>query len=202
MNSNNNSSSSPVLLEPLKAPIALLRTGFIVPQQTTLLVKEHRSFLGGNFTAEQLHPHPDGSGATTTILTCTAKNWSKHNRTEFKNASGLPLFDLCMSWLSFSNAWYIELPAGGGQRIVTVAEKVWTSRVKLEVTLHSNAASAIHEEVTLQVDGEDAHSGTTQVLWQGRLVALIRMKSDLSLSKITMEFEVEVAAGMDQALVG
>lgn len=187
-------------MEPLKTPIALIRTDFIAPERSTIVVTMHRSWLGGDFTARRRDasppPHPDGA----TILTSRGRWTSLHPRTEFKDASGLPLFTLKMSWWSFSNAYYLELPGGGGQRIATVKYKLTMSRIKLEVTL-TNAASAAHEVVTLHVQGEDSELGSTQVLWEGRPVAVVRKTSDISMSAVTMEFEVEVAAGMDQALV-
>lgn len=191
MNEHSMSSSSQ-LFEPLKAPVAL-RTDFIAPERTIIVVTMHRSWLGGDFTARRTHPD------SATILTSIGKWTSLHPRTEFKDASGLPLFTMKISWWSFSNAWYLELP-GGGQRIATVKYKLTMSRLKLEVTLN-NAASAAHEVVTLQVHGEDSELNSTQVLWQGRPVAVVRKTSDISMSAVTLEFEVEVAAGMDQALV-
>lgn len=191
MNDNSKSSTSP-LYEALKAPLAL-QTDFIAPERTVIVVTMHKSWLGGDFTARRIHS--DGA----TILTSSGKWTSVHPRVEIKHASGLPLFTLKKSWWSFSNAWWLELP-GGGQRVATVKYKNTMSRIKLEVTLN-NAASAAHETVTLKVHGEDSNLGSTQVLWQGRPVAVVRKTSDVSMSAVTMEFEVEVAAGMDQALV-
>ena len=178
-------------LQPLKEPIGL-RTESIVSQRSILLVTQRHSWSGGDFTVRT----PDG----VTILTSSGKLASTSGRKEFKDASGLPLFDLKMSWFSLSNSWYLELP--GGQRILSVRSKWFLRRLKLEVTLR-NVASRTHEEVTLKVHGEDFHLGSTRVLWQERPVAVVRKKLDLLNTKpgVTSEFEVEVAAGMDQVLV-
>jgi uncharacterized protein YxjI len=183
----NNSTS---VLKPLKASIAL-RPEFIAPERTVLHLTQHRSWSGGDFTARA----PDGA----TILTSSGKWGSMSGRKELKDPSGLPLFDLRMSLFSFSNTWYLELP-GGGQRILSMRYRLTMRQVKLEVTL-KNAASATDEEVTLQVQGEDSHLVSTRVLFQGRPVAVIRKKSNGTF-KVFSEFEVEVAAGMDQTLVG
>lgn len=182
-------SKSPI--EPLKESIGL-RTEFIRPERSFLVVTQHRSWSGGDFTARA----EDG----TTILTSSGKWASKSARKEFKDASGLPLFNMKMSLFSMSSAWYLELP--GGQRILSVKYKWSINRVKLDVTL-KNAASPTHDEVVLKVKSQDSHLGSTQVLWQGRPVAVVRKKVGMFsiTSEVTSEFEVEVAAGMDHALV-
>lgn len=207
-------SSSP-LHEPLTHPLAL-RPDLIAPERTLLVVTMHRSWLGGDFTVRRRAHAPDDGTTPTTILTSTGKWTSLHPRTEFHDASGRPLFTLKMSWWSFSNAWYLELPrdrdrdsdsgprreGGGGQRILTVRYKTTWTRAWLEVVLN-NAASAAREEVTLLVQAEEegAEVDSSVVLWQGRPVAVIRKTADVSMSKVMMEFEAEVAAGMDQAIV-
>lgn len=190
---SSSSSSPPPMLEPLQSPIAL-RTDFIAPERSIVVVTMHRSLLGGDFTARRAQP--PGS----TILTSTGKWKSLHPRIEFKDGSGMPLFSWKMPWWSLSTAWSLESSDGGDgghqqQRIIVSAKKH-------DVVLHNNAASAAHEPVTLQVRGDDAQlSRPIQVLLQGRPVAVIRKTSDISMSAVTLEFEIEVAAGMDQALV-
>lgn len=175
----------------------------------------HRSWLGGDFTARRAHPPGDGDGdgdgaGATTILTSRGKWKGLHPRIEFKDASGLPLFTLKISWWSFTNAWYLELPGGGrggghrqGHRIATIScYESSLCRLELDFHLTNNAASAGGLEVaTLQILGDEAQVGATQVRWEGRPVALIRKTAEISMSAVTLEYEVEVAAGMDQALV-
>lgn len=180
--------ASTVFLAPLMAPVAL-RPDFIAMQQTALFVKQHFSLLDGHFTAQT----PDG----TTILTSKGNLATKSAaRTDIKDASGLPLFSLKMSWFSSSHAWYLELP-DGGHRVLSVNHKTSSGRVELDLTL-TNAATATHEQVMLQVIGDSSKNKSSTVLWQGRPVALVRNKPKL----FTSGFEVELAAGMDQALVG
>ena len=187
-----NMPASKSLLDPPKQPIAI-RPECIATAPTTLLIKQDISWSRGDFTAKT----PDGS----TILASTGKIGSNSARKEFKDASGLPLFTLRRSWFSFSQAWWLELP--GGHRILSVRYRWALGQVKLDVTLR-NAASAGQEEVTLKVRGVDVNNFSTNVICDERKVALVRKRFDRFIPALSLspEYEVEVAEGMDTALVG
>ncbi|KAI9746359.1 MAG: hypothetical protein M1818_000071 [Claussenomyces sp. TS43310] len=114
---------------------------------------------------------PDGS----TLLTIIGKCFSNSQRREFKDASGLPLFELCPRYFRSEDAWFGELPGGGGENLLSVALKGSMRRDKLEVTLTNAAApEEAAEDGTLVVRGQDFSRIAAHVMVQENRVADIR----------------------------
>lgn len=84
----------------------------------------------------------------TIILTSTGIVFSSTNRMEFKDSSGLPLFNLRRPRLSLLQRWWLELP--GGDKILSVKQRWSWAGTKFDITL-KNAASEAHEDLTLEV---------------------------------------------------
>jgi hypothetical protein len=78
---------------------------------------------------------------------------------EFKDASGHPLFVLRRKWFTFENAWFLELPGGGGGEDMTGTRLRWSwTRGKIDLML-KNAA----ERSRGDVKGEDGEEGGAEV---------------------------------------
>lgn len=183
----------------LKEPLAI-RPDFITSCPTTLRVKQSSSWSNGDYTAL----NADGS----LILSCDGKVWSNSARKEFNDASGLPLFSLRASWFSMSKAWRLELP-GDGHMILAVRPRWSLGKVKLDCTF-KNAASASagqrQEDTMLEVRGQDTQHLITHINREDDRVAIVRRVSARGGQggglMFMREYEVDVAEGMDMALVG
>jgi len=182
-------------LTTLKQPLAI-RTDRITPQPTTLHVKQDLSWSNGDFTAKAA----DGA----VLLSCNGKVWSNSARKEFKDASGLPLFSLRSSWFSMAKAWRLELP-GDGHMVMAVRPRWSLGKVKLDCTFNNAAADGEGQEVTLEVRGQDYQSSVTEICCGERKVAVVRRVFDEGGKGgnwlFKPEYEVDVAGGMDMALV-
>lgn len=182
-------------LATLKQPLAI-RTDCITCRRTTLLVKQDRSWSNGNFTAK----NADG----TVILSCDGKLWSNSARKVFNDASGLPLFSLRSSWFSMSKAWRLELP-GDGHMIMAVRIRWSLGRVKLDCTFKNAASDGEGQEVTLEVRGQDYQNSVTLVSCGESQVASVTRVLDGDAKGgnwlFKPEYEVDVAEGMDMAVV-
>ncbi|KAL8919441.1 MAG: hypothetical protein Q9172_004983 [Xanthocarpia lactea] len=179
-------------LSPLKQPIAI-RPDCVVNEPTTITVQQKPGWTQGDFIAQRA----DGS----TILSSNGKLWSKSARKEFQDASGLPLFSLRRAWLSLARHYWLELPGGGGQEILTVRQRWSFGKIKLDFTLHNAASPDQEEEKVLELRGADMLNEITEVSCDGSNVASIRRKMDPPSYKYLPEYEVGVASGMDTALV-
>jgi len=182
-------------LTTLEQPLAI-RTNCITIHRTTLHVKQDRSWSNGNFTAK--------NAEGTLILSCDGKVWSNSARKEFKDASGLPLFSLRSSWFSMSKAWRLELP-GDGHLIMAVRPRWSLGKVKLDCTFNNVASGGDGDEVTLEVRGQDTQSLVTHISRGESKVASVRRMFDSGGKGANWlfkpEYEVDVAEGMDMALV-
>ena len=180
----------PTLYTP-KQPIAI-RLDCIAPQQTTVHVRQKAAWSHGDFISRKA----DGE----IILTSEGKVLSNSARKEFLDGSGLPLFSLRRAWFSLTRHYWLELP--GGQDILTIRQKASFGKVKLDFTVR-NAASPGHEDIVLQSRGVDWQNAVTDILYDGKKVALIRRRfNENTISyKFLPEYDVDVAEGMDTALV-
>jgi len=190
--------TTPSNLTTLKQPLAI-RTDCITPHPTTLHVKHDLSWSNGNYTATKA----DGS----VLLSCDGKSWSNSMRKQFKDASGLPLFDLRISWFSMAKAWRLELPGDGGQMVMAVRPRLSLGKLKLDCTF-TNAASdddGEGQEVTLEVRGQNLQNVVTDITCGEKKVASVRRVFEDgkrgALWMFKQEYEVDVAGGMDMALV-
>ena len=186
-------------------PIAI-RPEHTTVTPTNLHIRQHLSWSNGDWTAK------GADGAT--FLTTTGKVWSNSARKEFQDASGLPLFTLRRSWISVAKAWRLELPSTAGDEIATIRLHWSLGRIKLDLKILSNAASNEDEsnaasavgksEVLLEVRGQDPQHYVTNILHEGRKVAVVKRvfdERDRAGFKMKPEYEVEVAEGVDLSLV-
>ena len=180
----------PALFTP-KQPIAI-RPECISTEHTSIHVRQKAAWSHGNFISRKA----DG----TIILTSEGKVLSNSARKEFLDGSGLPLFSLRKAWLSLTRHYWLELP--GGQDVLTIRQRFSFGKVKLDFTVR-NVASPDHEDVLLEVRGDDWQNAVTDVLCNGHKVAVIRRKfNENTISyKFLPEYDVDVAEGMDYALV-
>ena len=182
-------------LAALKQPLAI-RTDCITPHRTTLHVKQDRSWSNGDFTAR----NADG----VIILSCDGKLWSNSARKEFKDASGLPLFSLRSSWFSMSKAWRVELP-GDGHMIMAVRPRWSLGKVKLDCTFNNVVPGGEGQEVTLEVRRQDSQTLVTHIRrGESKVASVRRMFDDGGKGANWLfkpQYEVDVAEGMDMALV-
>lgn len=189
---------TPSDLTTLKQPLAI-RTDCITPQPTTLHVKHDLSWSNGDYTVTKA----DGS----VLLSCDGKGWSNSMRTQFRDASGLPLFDLRISWFSISKTWRLELPGDHGQMVMAVRLRWTFGKLKLDCTF-TNAASDDDgggQEVTLKVRGQDMQNFVTDITCGETKVASVRRVFESgkrgAFWMFKQEYDVVVAGGMDMALV-
>lgn len=96
-------------------------------------MKQDLSWSNGDFIAKKA----DG----VILLSCNGKVWSNSARKEFKDASGLPLFSLRISWFSVARAWRLELP-GDGYIVMAVRPRWSLGKVKLDC-MFNNAATDV-----------------------------------------------------------
>ena len=182
-------------LATLQQPLAI-RTDCIALQRTSLHVKQDLSWSSGDFTAK----NADGA----LVLSCDGKVWSNSARKEFKDGSGLPLFSLRSSWFSMSKAWRLELP-GDGHLIMAVRPRWSLGKVKLDCTFKNAASDVDAQEVILEVRGQDFQNLVTHISCGESRVASVRRMFDSGGKggdwKFKPEYEVDVAEGMDTALV-
>lgn len=135
-------------LPPAPHPIAI-RKEHITPSQTIINIKQHDdAYLGHDFTIRDAY-----SGSK--LFTVEGKSLSNSQRREFRDASGLPLFELRRRYFTAKNAWELNLPGGARRRSWTGRgedgdeEKILSTRLrwswtrdKLDVTLKRGNAAA------------------------------------------------------------
>jgi len=207
------------LSSPAKGPIAI-RPHYIANDLTTIRIKElDVSLAHRDFTARNL----DGSQ----FMSVTGKTLSVALQRVFHDASGLPLFELRKGkGMKRSNAgWSLALP---GWRegdvyddVLSAVFKNFWVHPKLDIKLknlapppHSPATdSAVdltntyHENVVLEVRGQDSTRLNTVVVCEGRKIMHIRRESDEFTESVyphgvgyKPEWEVRVARGVDVCL--
>lgn len=185
-------------------PIAI-RKEHLTPSRTIINIKQRdNSWLGRNFTIRDAY-------AGSTLFTVEGKSFSNSQRREFRDASGLPLFELRRRYFTLTYSWELILPGGRRFGGSSDEDKIlssrlrwsWWTRDKLDVTLRAVAAASQRrqqhetrsenpenedaketEDVTLQVRGQGPWHITTHVIVGGRKVAHICriISPDLQLS--------------------
>ncbi|KAL2006984.1 hypothetical protein VTN00DRAFT_8422 [Thermoascus crustaceus] len=107
-------------LPPAPHPISI-RKEHITPSQTIINIKQHDdAYLGRDFTIRDAY-----SGSK--LFTVEGKSLSSSQRREFRDASGLPLFELRRRNFTAKNAWELNLP-GGGHGHGNARRRSWTGR--------------------------------------------------------------------------
>ncbi|KAK8203146.1 hypothetical protein M8818_005371 [Zalaria obscura] len=199
----------PPLLTALKHPISL-RPEHVAPEQTRLRIKQHsKSWSGGDFTIfAASSSDASTSGSSSSPLTDGAKlftvdgkvtSWSQ--RTSMRDATGLPLFEMYRKKAGVT--WYVGLPgsADRDEAVVKMMPRFSLLKDKVDVVV-SNAADG-GSEVLLEVRGQDVWKLNTFVFFEGALVMRLRRTDKMSVyvPGKSMEWEVDVAQGMDLSLV-
>ncbi|KZF20105.1 hypothetical protein L228DRAFT_250545 [Xylona heveae TC161] len=187
------------LLNTVAPPIAV-REEYIAPSKTTITVKQNdKAWLGRDFTirnpssGDYDYDNNDDDDNGPVLFTVECKAMSNSQRREFRDASGLPLFELRRKWLALSDAWTLRLPgsrdsiisnsscsnsSGNGSNsngsrdandanILTGSLKWSLGRPKFDVKLRNaavpDAAKESDKYVTLEVRGQDSNRITTHV---------------------------------------
>lgn len=184
----------------LKQPITI-RPEHVASCTTTLRLKS-KSRIGGDYIVSTVAP--DGSGSSTTsgstelfIVDGNVTSWSQ--RRYFRDASGLPLFDLHRK--SSGVTWFVQMPGGSSEPIATLAPRWSTLKDKCDVYVAN--ASANGEEAMLEVRGQDVWKKRTHVYANGALVMRAKMANMASvyIPGKRLEWEFEVSEGLDISLV-
>lgn len=216
-------SKSVPLEPPPRGPIAI-RPQFIAQDESTVLsVKENNfSLAHRDFTVRKANGD--------TFMTISGRTLSLGLQREFRDSSGLPLFELrkrqYLKKRSSNAGWSLALPGyETGQEyddVLTATFKSFWIHPKLDVRLKNLAppqhsprsndsaidlADSYHENVVLQVRGQDSSRLNTHVLCEGRKVIHIRRESNQLTESVyphgfgyKPEWELTVAQGVDVAL--
>lgn len=188
------------LAPPAKGPIAIRPQYIAKDEATTIHVNEDNfSMTYRDYTARKANGD--------ILMTASGKTLSMNLQREFKDASGLPLFDLRKRQGQYAKkrssdaGWSLALPgyeAGDGREyddVLSATFKSFWVHPKLDVRLknlappqHSfaraNTDSAIdlpdtyHENVLLEIRSQDSQRLNTHVMCEGRKVIHIRRESD------------------------
>ncbi|KAK2591214.1 hypothetical protein QQS21_011099 [Conoideocrella luteorostrata] len=186
-----------------KLPIAI-RTEHTVDKHTTFRVQQHgKGLSGGKFTISgPTAEHTKGSSAkeqqSAALLHVDGKYMSLEEKRAFRDASGLPLFDVYHRAIGVT--WYVELPGGNGAPIARIMPRFSALKDNLEVCLKNAAADG--EEVRLHVRGQDIWKQRTNVYLGDKVVMTAKRTDKLSVYLPTkkLEWVVDIAAGMDISL--
>lgn len=182
-------------LASLKAPIGI-RPDYIATEPTTLRVLQHgKALKSGQYTISR----ETSNGELQTLFTVDGSALSWTQRRPFRNAEGLPMFDLYRAKAGVT--FFIELP-GGDQRPIVTFEKRF-SWVKDKLDIHIANVVDGGQEVVLNLRGQDVWKLSTEVCYKGTPVVRTKVKDPLALyvPGKKVEWEVQVAAGMDVSLV-
>jgi uncharacterized protein YxjI len=201
-------------LTPPKQPIGI-RPELIVDKPTTFQFQQQgKGWSSGKFTAfcpddddDALHAEEnEGSSKQPerqTLISVDGKYLSRDGRRSFRDASGLPLFDIQVDKSGAS--WSLVLPGGdGGDKNDTPMARIRprSSSLKdnLEVDVHNAAANG--EEVTLLVSGQDIWKQRTNVYLGDKVVMTTKRTDKLAtyLPGKKVEWTVDLAAGTDISL--
>lgn len=182
-------------LVPLKQSIAI-RPELIAQSTTTIRVRQHTAKLSrGNFTISTMQA--DEEPVSNTILSVESDFGSWSQRRLFRDALGLPLFE--MSRKRAGVTWYIRLP--GEEPIATIVPKVNFLKDKFDV--HFRNAAANGEDTMLEVRGLNVWKTTTNVYHDGKLVMIVKL-TDIAAVYLPIKrpsWEVVMTAGIDLSLV-
>ena len=183
----------------LKQPITI-RPEHVASCTTTLRLKS-KSRIGGDYIVSTVVSDGSGSSATPDsielfIVDGNVTSWSQ--RRHFRDASGLPLFDLHRK--SSGVTWFVQMP-GGNSPLATLAPR-W-SALKDKCDVYVANASANGEETVLEVRGQDVWKKWTHVYANGALVMRAKMANMASvyIPGKRLEWEFEVSEGLDISLV-
>lgn len=185
----------------LKQPIAL-RPEHIASAPTTLRVK-HANRSGVDYRVTTVAPdagNSSGSSEPPVLFTVDGEFTSWSQRRVFRDASGLPLFNLRRK--SSGVTFFIEIPGDESRPLATLAPRWSALRDKCDIYLSNAAAGG--EEVVLEVRGQDIWKRWTHVYFNNALVMRTKLTEMLAvyLPGKRIEWEAEVAEGMDLSLVG
>ncbi|GKZ42241.1 hypothetical protein AbraIFM66951_000949 [Aspergillus brasiliensis] len=104
--------SSPTPRKPLKSPSRpiALQQNYITNTKTTLVLIPPHSDASRSATAYTVKDHQD---VQNTLFTASGYNYNDGRCREFRDTSGLPLFELHRKILSLRSTWVITLPGNG-----------------------------------------------------------------------------------------
>ena len=188
----------------LKQPLAI-RPDYIATHSTSIRVNQHRtSISGGDYTISKL---PNNNEATNNqepedLFTVTGHVKSLSQRRHFRDASGLPLFELSRKKTGVT--WFVSLPSAKSddECIATIAPRMSALKDKGDVYVANAAAGGA--EVRLEVRGQDVWKLRTNVYLDGKVVVTAKRTDKLvrCIPGMRPEWHVDVAEGMDLSLVG
>ncbi|KAL4809087.1 tubby C-terminal-like domain-containing protein [Aspergillus unguis] len=208
-----------------KHPIAL-RPEHIARSTTTIRIKQHSTTLSsGNFTITRVPDSSNPIQAPETLFTVDSDYPSFSQRRHFRDASGLPLFEISRRKMGVT--WYLHLPGDGqkgsvsagsiggqgrvsGSRpaaepIATVVPKFHALKDKFDVYFRNAADDqglGRQEDVVLEVRGQNVWKSRTNVYYHGKVVMVVKL-TDLVATYLPFKrptWEAVVAEGVDVSL--
>ncbi|KAL5001090.1 tubby C-terminal-like domain-containing protein [Aspergillus recurvatus] len=197
-------------LTPCKQPIAI-RPEHIAPSTTTIRVNQHSASLSrGKFTISSIPRTPAEEPTTLFAVDGNIASWTQ--RRQFRDASGLPLFEIARKKLGVT--WYLHLPEGtrnshgssgsADEPIATFVPQYSVFKDKFDVHFRNAAPGARDEEVVLAVRGQNIWKTRSHVYLRGKLVMVAKLtgtgKVAVYVPGIRPSWEVTVAEGMDLSL--
>ncbi|KAJ5952482.1 uncharacterized protein N7479_010895 [Penicillium vulpinum] len=189
-------------LTPTKQPIAI-RPEHVASSTTKIKVKQHSaSWSSGNFTVSSTPTAEEPLLKKLFTVEGEIASWSQ--RRHFRDASGLPLFEISRKKAGVT--WYLHLPGESSSKgensepIATIVPK-W-SALKDKFDVHLRNAAANGEETILEVRGQNVWKSKTNVYHRGKLVMIVKLTdvAAVYLPGKRPSWEVVVAEGMDLSL--
>ncbi|KAL2796235.1 tubby C-terminal-like domain-containing protein [Aspergillus keveii] len=185
----------------LKQPIAI-RTEYITAHPTTIHIKQNKTPKHDS-SEEDLTVWRSSSSEKSNdeqkLFSVTSESVPFSQRRHFRNASGLPLFELWQKKAGVT--WFVHLPGGNetvsSESIAAIAPRWNPFKNKLDVYVIN--AAGVGDEVKLKVRGQDLSRSRTHVYCNGALVmAATRTSGHESVDE--NEWKVDLAGGMDISL--
>ncbi|BCR87836.1 uncharacterized protein ACHE_40400S [Aspergillus chevalieri] len=182
----------------LKQPVAL-RPEHIASAPTTLRIK-HANRTGVDYKVTTVAPEASSSkdSESTVLFTVDGEFASWSQRRVFRDANGLPLFNLRRK--STGVTFFIEIPGDEDRPLATFAPRSSVLKDKCDIYLANAAADG--EEVMLEVRGQDIWKRWTHVYFNGALVMRTKLADMVAVyvPGKRISWEAEVAEGMDLSL--
>ncbi|KAL4922572.1 tubby C-terminal-like domain-containing protein [Aspergillus aurantiobrunneus] len=194
---------------PLKHPLAL-RPEYAASSTTVIKVDQHSaSWSSGNFT---ITDHQTAA----TLFKVSGEFASFTQRRHFRDASGLPLFELSREKMGMK--WYLHLPGEKSRKvkekespfaspaatkpIATFVPKYSAFKDKFDMHARNAASDTDAEEITLAIRGQNAWKSRTHVYHRGHLVMTVQMTNLVApyIPGKRPTWEAVVAEGMDLSL--
>ncbi|KAH0336003.1 hypothetical protein KCU81_g8774, partial [Aureobasidium melanogenum] len=176
----------------LKQPIAL-RTELVAQAPETLLVNQHSGGLSSaDFSIVRESDHA-------LLVSVGGKLLSWTQRRTFRDASGLPLFDLYRKATGVT--WFVELPEErGSEPIMTLAPRTSVFKDKLDLFVHNAANQG--EVVNLEVRGQDIWKMRVNVYLGDQVVMSSKRTEKLAgyIPGKRPDWKVNIAEGFDASL--